>query len=140
MGSGHPTAALYPRVEKSEIRRKKIAGFLNITRLAVVLGTDRNSVAKWIGRGVLDPDFRTNDSVFFAEDRLPEIKAKWADRHSSSPVSVLSKGVITQFGLMLPRVRPKREVLERLSRARPKRRLRDSSFRTRKHYNLSDVF
>lgn len=132
--------ALYPLVEKSEIRHKRIPGFLNIAQLAVALGTGRNDVSKWARRGVLNPDLRNNEAVFFAEDRLQELREKWADRRSSSPVSVLSKGVITQFGVMLPRVRPKNEVLEQLNRQRHKRPSRDSSWLTRPNYNLSDVF
>jgi len=140
MRGGHPTAARYPDVEFRDIPGNTISGYLNGAQLAEELGCVRFTITKFILRERLFlPDFYTKKGIFFKVDRIPELKEKWQNRHSAFPVSGPVKGVITRFGMMLPRVSPRKEVLERLMLKVPKRRSRDSSWRTRPHYNLKDL-
>lgn len=132
-------ARWYPGVEFKEKPGNNHAGFLNVGQLAAHLGFNRNTLSKHLLAGLFLPDFITSKGIFFNEDRLQEIKAKWDERLTVYPGSEPVRGIITPFGMMLPRVRPKREVLERLTLTKPKRRSRDSSWRTRKRYDLQDL-
>ena len=136
-------AKLYPDVEFRETRRP---GFLNLKQLAAALGTTSSLLGAWVRKRLFRPDFYTARSVFFAEARLEEIKSKWANRRQkrqrkvkTSPEFVPVKGVITPFGVMLPRARPDAALLERLTLSREKRPSRDSSWKTRRRYNLKDL-
>ena len=140
MVAGHPNATRYPEVEFRDIPGNTISGYLNKAQLSKELGCEPNTVRKFILRERLFlPDFYTKKGIFFKVDRIPELKDKWQNRLSAFPVSGPVKGVITRFGMMLPRVSPRKEVLERLMLKVPKRRSRDSSWRTRPHYNLKDL-
>lgn len=140
MPKGHPTADRYPGVEFKDIPSNRIAGFLNQAQLAVVLGCHILLLGKYIvHERLFRPDFYTRKAIFFREDRIQELKSKWENRLTAWPDSIPVKGVITQFGMMAPRTKPRKEVLERLIQSRPKRRSRDSSWRTRAHYNLKDL-
>jgi hypothetical protein len=140
MPKGHPTADRYPGVEFRDISLNRIEGYINRGQLANVLGCTVETLNRHIvHERLFNPDFYTRKAIFFHIDRIQELKAKWENRNQAFPVSGPVKGVITQFGMMLPRVRPKKEVLERLTLSRPKRRSRDSSWRTRKRYNLKDL-
>lgn len=129
----------FPGVEKREIRSYRISGYLNKPQMRAVLGTALVTFDQFLATGLIKPDFYTDNGVFFDEARLEEIKKQWADRLTSSRVSGPVKGVITPFGIMLPQERPNAKLLERLTRSRPKRASRDSSFKTRKRYNLKDL-
>ena len=140
MPAGHPNAKRYPGVEFCDIKANRIPNYLNRGQLAEILSTTPGTLNRYILREELfQPDFYNKKGIFFRIDRLEELKSKWEDRHSAFPASGPVRGVITPFGMMLPRVRPKKEVLERLIQSRPKRRSRDSSWRTRKRYNLKDL-
>lgn len=140
MPQGHPTPARYPGVEFCEIKANRISGFLNRGQLAELLGTSPGTLNQYILRDRLFmPDFFNKKGIFFNETRIQELKDKWENRLSAFPDSVPVRGVITQFGMMLPRVKPRKEVLERLTSLRPKRASRNSSWRTRKRYNLKDL-
>jgi hypothetical protein len=140
MPKGHPTAERYPGVEFRDISLNRIDGYLNRGQLAELLDTGTLALNRYIlHERLFSPDFYTRKGIFFHIDRIQEIKAKWEDRFQAFPGSGPVRGVITQFGTMLPRVKPRKEVLERVTLSRPKRRSRDSSWRTRKHYNLKDL-
>lgn len=141
MPKGHPTADRYPGVEFKDIGLNRIDGFLNRQQLAELLNIGTLALSHYIVKERLfQPDFYTRKGIFFSIDRTEELKSKWQSRHSAFPDSRPVKGIITSFGIMLPRVKPKGEVLERVTRSRPKRRSRDGSWRTKKHYNLEDLF
>lgn len=140
MGKGHPTADRYPGVEFKDIPSNRIDGYLNRGQLAKLLDTMPATLWKYIvNERLFSPDFYTRKAIFFREDRIQELKSKWENRLTAWPDSIPVKGVITQFGMMVPRTKPRKEVLERLIQSRPKRRSRDSSWRTRAHYNLKDL-
>lgn len=150
MGDVSLLHALYGDIEFREPGRWIEPGFLNFRQIAAALGVSHTAVQVNTKKGLFKPDFYSSRGVFFAEGRLEEIKLKWTSRQRKkvvrtkkpkppSPAWVPEKGVITQFGMMLPRVRPDEKVLERLMASRPKRPSRDSSWRTRRRYNLKDL-
>lgn len=126
-------------VEIRDIPGHKIAQHLNVGQLADALGTSSHTLMKYVTAGVIRPDFRNKAANFFAEARLEEIKTLWRNRSKASLDSAPVKGVITPFGMMIPRARPDAALLERLIRTRPRRPSRDSSWRTRSRYNLKDL-
>lgn len=129
----------YPDVEFSEIASHTFPGYLNCKQMAARLDANLGHFNKWVKDGSFQPDLYNAISVFFSEKRAAEIEAKWPDRLTLSPASAPVMGVITPFGMMRPRVFPKREVLARLIQSRPKRASRDGSWKTRKRYNLADL-
>lgn len=140
MPGGHPNAKRYPGVEFCDIPLNQIEGYLNRTELAKALNVAGDTLNKYIlHERLFMPDFYTKKGIFFRIERIMELKEKWENRLSAFPVSGPVKGVITQFGMMLPRIKPRKEVLERLIQSRPKRRSRDFSWKTRKRYNLKDL-
>lgn len=137
--SGQPSSDRYPHVEFKDIRGRKIPGFLSIRELAAILGCNGLTLTKYVRQDLIRPDFYNRAAVFFDIARLEEIKKTWQNRSMASPVSAPAKGVITRFGMMLPRAKPDADLLRRLTLSRPKRPSRDSSWKTRRRYNLKDL-
>jgi hypothetical protein len=139
MAIGKPTSERYPGVEFREVRGRWQSGYLNIAGLAEVLGCSTMTLTKFVRAGAIKPDFFNRTAIFFSIGRLEEIISLWQNKETLSRDSAPVRGVITRFGMMLPCAKPNAEVLKRLILSRPKRPSRDSSWRTRRRYNLKDL-
>lgn len=139
-GRRFENARLPALLEFIDQHRYRHPQFISASELANHLGVSTTALSNSMKNDIMVPDRMNAVGVYqFRRDRLQELEERWKNRLHAYPAWAPVRGVITQYGMMLPRVVPRGEVFTREILSQPGKPMRDLFRPKPTFYNLSDL-